>query len=787
MPEHQTDRRPEQARPTPESPVAQTPASETDVTVGAAVGGIAVRRRGADTRDPLGGAPMTQDLSATLARRSGGGRPLPADIASSFGEAFGTDLSGVRVHDDGEADGIARSVQSVAFTHGDDLYFTHGSYSPGGDDHVLAHELAHVVQQRAGRHTSPATAGTIGRADDPAEAEADRMAGEALSGLRRLATHTEAASAAPGSASIRRKRSRSQSIGVGPMFDDEEKRAERAERKSGGLTDDSVAGVGAMFDAEEKIAEKRDERRKRKQRPGGITLGTAGDVAEFFDLQDRDWFTDQVEANPETPKKYLPVGTEIFTLNAGAPVSAGNLTNGFLAEIKKTNQAQWSMFEAGGTTYVVKTADLQEDPALSHVRDDAPVFPLDAKGDPIPPKPEDVKQYGLGDCYLEAALASVAATSPGQIMEMVKDYGNTATVRLYEVQRDKVKKDQADPGEYKANTAATFTPKLIRVEKSRVRKGDKLQYDAGALWVGIIEKAYTAGRFGGTEEDTDKARQPGQNANYGSIEGGFSRYAWEVLLGRPSLQFDVTQGEEQGALGRKDMPWSPAEVAEHKRSATRFFGASYTGLVSYQIYEMNKKKVDAWMKWLRGKGQPAIAKLFTDLAAEKAGGYEHGTIRLEDFELVFADNGLSTELATPMLAYLEGYFPGKRGSGKYTRDQLRLWHQIQKAMNDGILVGVDTHQKVGRSASGVGASGGEAMTKGLAGGHAYSLVGTATVGDLKFVKIRNPWGQYSRDYDVTGGPDGSTKLSPKEVQNGDGVSMLELSDLTKRFFKINFS
>ncbi len=371
-------------------------------------------------------------------------------------------------------------------------------------------------------------------------------------------------------------------------------------------------------------------------------------------------------------------------------------------------------------------------------------------------------------------------------MDMIKDYGNTVTVRLFDVERDKVKKDQADPGQYQPNTAAKFTPKLIRLEKSRVRKGGNLQYDSGALWVGLIEKAYAAGKFGGIEELTDKSRKPGQESNYGGIEGGLARYAWEVLLGRPSLLFSVTQGAEQSNGDRKDLPWSTGELAEYQKNAKKIFGSSYSGLTSYQVFDQSKKRVDAWMKWLKGGGQAAILKLFTDLAADKSGGYAHGTIRLDDFELVFADNALPSDLATPMLTHLEGSFPGKRGTGKYTRDQLRLWHQIQKALNEGILVGLDSHVAVGRSASGVGASGGESKTKGLAGGHAYSVIGTAVVGDLKFVTIRNPWGKYSRDYDVSESA-GKRKLSPKALDEGNGQSKLDLTDLTKRFRLVNFS
>src|SRR5439155_151310 len=66
--------------------------------------------------------------------------------------AMGADLSGVRVHTDGEADHLARSVDSVAFTTGNDIFFRSGAYNPGTAEgqHLLAHEATHTIQQAQG-------------------------------------------------------------------------------------------------------------------------------------------------------------------------------------------------------------------------------------------------------------------------------------------------------------------------------------------------------------------------------------------------------------------------------------------------------------------------------------------------------------------------------------------------------------------------------------------------------------------------------------------------------------
>jgi hypothetical protein len=81
-----------------------------------------------------------------------GGRPLPSALRAYFEPRFGRDLSGVRIHDDPQAQAAAASVQAHAFTLGRDIAFAAGQYAPGSVAglRLLAHELAHVAQQRAG-------------------------------------------------------------------------------------------------------------------------------------------------------------------------------------------------------------------------------------------------------------------------------------------------------------------------------------------------------------------------------------------------------------------------------------------------------------------------------------------------------------------------------------------------------------------------------------------------------------------------------------------------------------
>lgn len=89
------------------------------------------------------------DMVNEVVQRKGGGAPLPTDTSSQMGGFFGADLSGVRVHTDGEAHALNRELDARAFTVGSDIFFAPGQYDPASSDGqgLLAHELTHVGQQ----------------------------------------------------------------------------------------------------------------------------------------------------------------------------------------------------------------------------------------------------------------------------------------------------------------------------------------------------------------------------------------------------------------------------------------------------------------------------------------------------------------------------------------------------------------------------------------------------------------------------------------------------------------
>jgi Domain of unknown function (DUF4157)/Domain of unknown function (DUF4765) len=119
-------------------------------------------------------APVQRSLVHDVLRSSG--RPLDRDKRQEMETRLGADFSEVRVHSDAVAQRSAREVGARAWTSG-----SHVVLGPdGADDHTLAHELTHVIQQRGG--PVDGTAGPDGvKVSDPgdrfelaAEANADR-------------------------------------------------------------------------------------------------------------------------------------------------------------------------------------------------------------------------------------------------------------------------------------------------------------------------------------------------------------------------------------------------------------------------------------------------------------------------------------------------------------------------------------------------------------------------------------------------------------------------------------
>ncbi len=101
-----------------------------------------------DHTDPGSGAAAGAALDRVV---SSGGRRLDPDTRRTMEARFGHDFGAVRVHDDAAASAAAGSLAARALTvGGEHIVFGAGRHQPrtAQGRRLLAHELAHVVQQR---------------------------------------------------------------------------------------------------------------------------------------------------------------------------------------------------------------------------------------------------------------------------------------------------------------------------------------------------------------------------------------------------------------------------------------------------------------------------------------------------------------------------------------------------------------------------------------------------------------------------------------------------------------
>lgn len=129
---------------------------------------------------------VAEGAEAAVAQAAGAaGAPLRGDLRERFEASLGADLSRVRVHTGGASATAAGAVGARAYTVGQDIHFGDGQYQP--DDpfgvHLLAHEVAHTVQQ-AGGATQRQHKLEVSSPQDAAEREADRAADAMVAGQR---------------------------------------------------------------------------------------------------------------------------------------------------------------------------------------------------------------------------------------------------------------------------------------------------------------------------------------------------------------------------------------------------------------------------------------------------------------------------------------------------------------------------------------------------------------------------------------------------------------------------
>lgn len=113
------------------------------------VGKMLFKRRDGEAREA--------DDPQAIRQQLGTGHALDSQARTRFQSAFGADFSSVRVHTDTRAQQLSDNLNAHAFTIGTDIAFGPAEYQPGTvvGDALIAHELAHVMQQGGSSASQP--------------------------------------------------------------------------------------------------------------------------------------------------------------------------------------------------------------------------------------------------------------------------------------------------------------------------------------------------------------------------------------------------------------------------------------------------------------------------------------------------------------------------------------------------------------------------------------------------------------------------------------------------------
>jgi hypothetical protein len=117
--------------------------------------------------------------NAAVSNLLAGGAPLPPALRRDMERRFGCDFGEVRIHDGPGAEAATNGLSAKAITIGSHIAFDAGRFAPDTSDgrRLIAHELAHVVQQSRGGSASPSLDGT-----GPLEGDAARAGRAAVGG-----------------------------------------------------------------------------------------------------------------------------------------------------------------------------------------------------------------------------------------------------------------------------------------------------------------------------------------------------------------------------------------------------------------------------------------------------------------------------------------------------------------------------------------------------------------------------------------------------------------------------
>ncbi len=186
---------------------------------------------------------------AAITTMRGGGAPLDQETRAFMEPRFGHDFSRVRIHTDARAAPVARSLDALAFTVGNDIAFAPGQYQPGSDAGraLLAHELTHTIQQTGGaarvqRQTTPDLHGSGANLGLPSNMQTPSSGSSQGGGGRRMISYGSRGQDVADAQQLLNQHGAAPPLAVDGIFGPKTRQATIEFQRSHGLAPDGIIG-----------------------------------------------------------------------------------------------------------------------------------------------------------------------------------------------------------------------------------------------------------------------------------------------------------------------------------------------------------------------------------------------------------------------------------------------------------------------------------------------------------------------------------------------------------------
>ena len=354
--------------------------------------------RGFGLPAPSNGAATIADLEAEEERAaryghnlrnlapSGDERALPDEVRAKMESAFGQDFSDVRIQEGGKA----KAIGAKAYARGTQLNFAPGKFRPHTEEGqaLLGHELAHVVQQRAG---------LVSRDQGGINADPKHEGEAGLQGLRAARGQSaQIHSVAPGSQPAGGPSPSASPAAIQPMFDDL----------------DPLAAIKAQ-QAQAAALKKQQEEAEKRQKDRDTEKAN---LKKLFDVKD-DHPADNKQPNQLSNAEFDALADQYNNIREGSTSIkfAGGNTLGALkfkgdtlkdiSQILRTPQGRTLIGDLAGGANKVTLQEEQNPVASSHEADD-----LTAASNPLKGANSTVK-YAPGKDARHPVSGDLIATS----------------------------------------------------------------------------------------------------------------------------------------------------------------------------------------------------------------------------------------------------------------------------------------------------------------------------------------------------------------------------------------